>query len=325
MHMAFLHSAKISETGRLLINGVPHFTMSLTCIGKPRATASGPRTYVHHLAAPTRKEVRSWKKCLGSSILKIANLPSVEPRVKKASRHKVNRDWKSKHLVITGENKDNYSRRKPSFEAENLRKEDSRSLDVAPIAVPSITLHPFHHKWKLGNNNFTKTPARPKTKTAAETIPDYIIKAVFKNDIDEIIVWLSTHRAFDDMEARSGDKMLHSACSVGNVSLATFFLDKGASLDVKDGYGESPLYTAVRCRKRMIIELLLKRGANVNDGADDGVTPLALACANGDVQCVKLLLESGANPMKPDIRGITPFFTACAQGNMDIVKVRMTW
>lgn len=71
-----------------------------------------------------------------------------------------------------------------------------------PIAEPSITLHPFDRRWKLSENNFSKTPARAKTATAAEVIPDYIIKAIMKNDLDEIIIWLSTHRAFDHMMAR---------------------------------------------------------------------------------------------------------------------------
>jgi ankyrin repeat protein len=318
MHVVFLHSAKITETGRLAIGGVSHFTFSITSIGKKKKTGAGPENFNYHLACPIRKDVRAWSKLIGKVILKIADLPVVSHRVRKASRHKVNKDWKQAHLVIKGGTKGTYSRRKPSLEMEPDM--ETPRMKVQPIAVPSVTLHATNRR-VIGNNNFTKMPARPKTKTAAELIPNYIIKAIFKNDLDEILVWLATHRTFEEMEARSGEKLLHSACSCGNLNLAIFFLDKGAQPGAKDGYGETPLYLCVKNRSTKIAELLLEKGANVNEGADDGVTPLALACANGDVKMVNFLLDNGANPMTADIRGITPFFTACAQGHLEVVKI----
>ena len=224
-----------------------------------------------------------------------------------------NSNSNSKYRHITPTNVTNTTPLQPDNETPRMK--------VQPIAVPSVTLHASDHRWKLGSNNFTKTPKRPKTQTAAEMITNYIIKAIFKNDLDEILVWLTSHRAFDGMEARSGERLLHTACSCGNLNLAIFFLDKGAKPDVKDGYGETPLYSCVKNRNVKIAELLLQRGAEINDGADDGVTPLALACANGDLKMVHFLLDCGANPMTPDIRGISPFFTACAQGHLEVVKV----
>ncbi|GMH52237.1 hypothetical protein TL16_g01188 [Triparma laevis f. inornata] len=322
IHAAFLHSAKITETGRLVVDGQPHFTFSITSIGKVSGEAAkGPQNFVFNMACTMRKQVREWVKALGKAIVSIADLPDVRHRVHKASRHKVNTDWKSKHLVIRHKNhkKGDYSRRKPSMENDAVI--ESPREKEPPIAEPSITLHPFDRRWKLSENNFSKTPARAKTATAAEVIPDYIIKAIMKNDLDEIIIWLSTHRAFDHMMARSGEKILHCACGSGQMSLVTFFLEKGAKPDLVDGYGETPMYCAVKNRNKKIVAVLLKAGAKINHGADDQVTPLALACANGDFDMASYLLEEGANPMRADIRGITPFFTACAQGHVKIVRM----
>jgi hypothetical protein len=119
IHTAFLHSAKITETGRLVVDGKPHFTFSISSIGKVAGEASkGPQNFVFNLACTTRKQVREWVKALGKAIVTIADLPDVRHRVHKASRHKVNTDWKSKHLVIRHKNhkKGDYSRRKPSME-----------------------------------------------------------------------------------------------------------------------------------------------------------------------------------------------------------------
>lgn len=49
MHAIFLHSAKVTETGRLLISGITHFTFSITSIGKSKKTASGPKVSQNRL------------------------------------------------------------------------------------------------------------------------------------------------------------------------------------------------------------------------------------------------------------------------------------
>jgi hypothetical protein len=82
----------------------------------------------------------------------------------------------------------------------------------------------------------------------AEVIPENIFQAIFKNDLNPIIIWLGTHRMFDHMQGRSGDKLLHCACNAGSVSLAVFFIDKGANVSECDGYGETPLYATVKSK-----------------------------------------------------------------------------
>ncbi len=318
--VAYLHSAKVTETGRRDIHGQQAFTFSVRSISKPPSGGNGPEFREDKFGVVARAECREWVKAIGKTVVSVASLPEVEGRIRKASRHRLAVSTTARRLHVRHKRKKKYLRR-PSGEDFAEKDEDGDEVKVEPIATDSVSLHPTDRKWILSKNNFAKAPARPRTQTAAETIPDSIIQAIYKNDLDAVIVYLGTHRAFDHMHTRSGDKLLHTACSTGNFNLALFFLDKGAKPNLQDGYGETPLYCAVKNRSVKVAGLLLERGAKVNEGASDGVTPLSLACANGDLEMVVFLLDSGGNPMTADIRGITPFFTACAQGHFKVVKV----
>ena len=166
------------------------------------------------------------------------------------------------HDNLTG--KDKFSRRRPTL--ENL--DDGNREDAPPkVEYPkSISKHPTDHRWNLSENNFYKTPARPRTQTVAPHIPDSVFQSIYKNDLDNILLFVGTHRQFDSMEGRGGDKLLHTACVSGQFSLVVFFLDKGAKPHLFDGIGETPLYCAVKGRHHKIVELLVERGADVKEG-----------------------------------------------------------
>ena len=183
-------------------------------------------------------------KAIGRTIVALSSLPKVTGRIHKASRHKTAQSTTARRLVVHHK-KDKKWARRPTLEdlgtvnTDNKdNKDNKKEKQEEKIAVDSISLHPTDHKWVLSSNNFSKTPARPRTQTAAETVPDAIIKAVFKSDLDAIIIWLSTHRAFDRMSSRTGEKLLHAAAGCGDLPLTTFLLDKGAKVGARDGYGE---------------------------------------------------------------------------------------
>jgi len=112
------------------------------------------------------------------------------------------------------------------------------------IGAKSISKHPTDHRWNLSENNFFKTPARPRTQTVAAKVPDSVFQSIYKDDLDNILVFIGLHRQFDTMEGRNGERILHAACSSGQIGLTIFFLDKGAKLQTRNGEGETPLYVA---------------------------------------------------------------------------------
>jgi ankyrin repeat protein len=71
-------------------------------------------------------------------------------------------------------------------------------------------------------------------------------------------------------------------------------LDRGAKIEAKTCYGNTPLHYAVKSKIMEYTELLVKRRADVNVRNRKGITPLHLATETSRVETVKLLLKYGA-------------------------------
>jgi hemoglobin len=98
-------------------------------------------------------------------------------------------------------------------------------------------------------------------------------------------------RAGANVDARDGVKhctALHMAARRGNVEIAEALLDCGATIEMKDSLGETPLRRAVNLDKTAVAGLLLARGADAHSKGSKGLTP-ALAARSS---AMKRLLES---------------------------------
>ena len=150
-------------------------------------------------------------------------------------------------------------------------------------------------------------------------IPDVIIRAVYNNDIETIRGWQSKNvinqldkdkrtAIFHAILAASKEVVvqllidnpdlnwhdskgwypLHYAAQQYLVEIATLLIEAGADLEVKDDYGNTPLWRATFSSngKGDIIELLLAKGADPNNENSIGISPLKLAntIANYDVK-----------------------------------------
>ena len=92
-----------------------------------------------------------------------------------------------------------------------------------------------------------------------------------------------------------------------------FLLLNGASLHLKDTYGETPLTNAIRFHSLRIIRLLVENNADVTEKNLALNTPMHLACKRSDINICNLLIEAGAGT---DLRehnddGDTPVHLAC--------------
>jgi ankyrin repeat protein len=138
------------------------------------------------------------------------------------------------------------------------------------------------------------------------------------------------------------------AVSNDRMGAAETLIERGASLDARDWYGRSPLWSAVNVRNLYIhnqtfehvvdrepvlgiIRLLLERGADPNPRTTEsppvrntllattgtlewvdftGQTPFLTAALAGDISAMTLLLEHGADPHIPTLHGTTPLMAA---------------
>lgn len=75
-----------------------------------------------------------------------------------------------------------------------------------------------------------------------------------------------------------------------------------------------------------ILKLLIQRGATANIKDPDGNTPLHLAVKTGSLENTQILLEfGGANPDTLNILGYNPLMEAIEEGDKEMVELLLKW
>jgi ankyrin repeat protein len=130
---------------------------------------------------------------------------------------------------------------------------------------------------------------------------------------------------------RDGYTPLAYAARNGCLAIATILLEKGAAVDATDDHTRwTPLLQAADQRHADMVRYLLTRGASVNVRAGYGQTPLTAAILGavftrgpeGDRDdTVHALLDGGADVDLPGESGWTPLMTAVFQGDANLVQL----
>jgi ankyrin repeat protein len=143
-----------------------------------------------------------------------------------------------------------------------------------------------------------------------------------------------------------------------NVPLAKVLLNAGASVNISDQDGTTPLMLATQAKRHETVRLLLETGAKVNtrDHRGDtvisdaaaigdsvlsnvllshgsivntrsiyGRTPLHYAASNGQIVTTRLLLENRADVNARDTDGETALNNTVFMGHVDCVKLLISW
>ncbi|KAH6843437.1 ankyrin repeat-containing domain protein [Chaetomium sp. MPI-CAGE-AT-0009] len=107
----------------------------------------------------------------------------------------------------------------------------------------------------------------------------------------------------ESLRREKGPKHPVSALHLAHNSYACaqVLLQSGANVDVKDGYGRTPLSWAAEAGKADVVRLLIGAGADMNAVSDAGVTPLNVVVASlenghgshGHAECLRVLLQGG--------------------------------
>lgn len=112
-----------------------------------------------------------------------------------------------------------------------------------------------------------------------------------------------------DVDSRNFDfqrTCLHYAAYKGNLQMVEFLLKYGASVEVMDKRGQTPLFDSIFVPRNYkpstwdskVVNVLLAKGGRkvVNMPDKNGATPLYWACRLHEPEVVELLLENGADP-----------------------------
>ena len=120
---------------------------------------------------------------------------------------------------------------------------------------------------------------------------------------------------------------MQEAAEKGDFADVKRHLKRGADVNAKDKYGQTPLLEAARNGHKAVAELLIAKGADVNAKDKAGWPPLYWACVNGSKDVVELLIAKGAIVnSKAGIPGQTgggetPLHVAASHGHKDVVEL----
>ena len=100
---------------------------------------------------------------------------------------------------------------------------------------------------------------------------------------------------------------LMMAARNGDVNIATFLVEHGGNVNLKDKRGETALHQAINKYEQAcdVLRYLIKNGADVNARTNNNCTPLMIASKLDLVDVVSFLIEQGANTDLADKDGLT--------------------
>ena len=189
----------------------------------------------------------------------------------------------------------------------------------------------------MAENTNMKNVERKVKEALAEAIEkDEIGNTFRKLGIPENII--TDFKKTTEVRERLNSELLKAA-KEGELSRIKTILEKGADVNAKGNFGDTPLhhathYAAANCNIE-IVRFLIEKGADVNSETGLGDSPLAIAAESNNVELCKFLMEKGANVnIRKDLTEIddtfggvyvyyysTPLHQAAAHGNMELCKL----
>lgn len=118
--------------------------------------------------------------------------------------------------------------------------------------------------------------------------------------------------------------LLGIALAGGHQEMASYLIDHGAALDVREGAGATLLHRAARGGNPDLIRLLLSRGLDVNSRDDYGDTPLIESVQGAPLEAVDVLIGAGADLNSQGINEETALHRAVCTGRARLVATLLS-
>ncbi|KAH3732091.1 calcium-activated BK potassium channel [Pelomyxa schiedti] len=160
------------------------------------------------------------------------------------------------------------------------------------------------------------------------SVPKYHKLLQDSSETDDIMSFLEVG---GDINATDEQKNtpLHWAMAVGSVRAVTTLIENGASIDVQNLFGETPLHYGAGCPSTVsgnlrCCEILLDAGADPCITTACGHTSLHYAAAHGNVPVARLLLELGVHPDLTDDEGETALHIATIENRRGVIRALLS-
>ena len=142
-----------------------------------------------------------------------------------------------------------------------------------------------------------------------------LMDAVYFDDIPKALALIKKGASVNPQNDNADFTPIFMALSNGSEDMLRMLLDKGASFEIYDGKGLTPIHRIITqvdytgsepYPANKLIETLLEYGADINRPTkNEGLTPLMTSAQEHKSRIMKYLLESGANDELRDKKGFT--------------------
>jgi ankyrin repeat protein len=138
-----------------------------------------------------------------------------------------------------------------------------------------------------------------------------LVEAVEQSHLD-VADYLIEHGAGLETVNSLGMSLLAMAAKAGSLAEVKYFVEKGLSVNSRDGDGDAVIFNAVGAgiERRYILQYLLEHGGDPNLRSTIGISPLMQASLEGLASQARLLISKGALVNDADFRKETPLHFA---------------
>ncbi|KAL7785260.1 hypothetical protein V8C37DRAFT_419985 [Trichoderma ceciliae] len=186
----------------------------------------------------------------------------------------------------------------------------------------NVLLHLWTHAYKAMVNYLPDHP--PEGTSLVHIVARYQILGA----LNAILQNTDQATTCIDLKDNYGQTPLWLAAANGHKIAVELLLGTGqVEVDIKDKYGRTPLSRAAANGHKGVVELLLGTGqVEVHSQDGDGNTPLSGAAENGHEVVVKLLLATGQVEIdsKDKLQHRTPLSLAAANGHKTVVELLLS-
>jgi ankyrin repeat protein len=143
--------------------------------------------------------------------------------------------------------------------------------------------------------------------TATSVRAAEIHDATVAGDLNKVRSLIEADPTLLESKDNNDDTPLHKACFAGQVAVANFLIDKGATTNVRDKFRQTPLHRAcyVPDTDLTLVKRLIDKGADVNMQGTDRSAPLHWAAYRGGLAVAKLLIDHCADVNAQGYNGIS--------------------
>jgi len=213
---------------------------------------------------------------------------------------------------------------------ENSIAESSKALELKEYPLAHYVLGQAQYaKWAQLRRN---DPAQAEMyfKRASKNLPStgfaiasgacYISNNIVLQTMIEAL--LERGASIDERGAEGYNALSYATNSnCGDLGSVKWLLAHGASVNVIQRQGWSPLAAAVSSRYLEIAMLLLEKGADIEATPEKGKTPLMIAVMNSDVVMVRKLIAHKAKVDVVNSDGFTPLMFSALYGSDEIASL----